>query len=87
MINYDVIIVGAGPAGLFAANELSPKKKVLLIDAGVDLSEGIWLGNNISNQFTLKVTTNSRILRAEIEPGFGYTIKRGSAILTKFLSE
>ena len=54
---------------------------------GVDLSEGIWLGNNISNQFTFKVTTNSRILRAEIEPGFGYTIKRGKAILTKFLSE
>ena len=54
---------------------------------GVDLSEGIWIGNNISNQFTFKVTTNSRILRAEINPGFGYVIKRGSAVLTKFLSE
>lgn len=38
-MNYDVIVVGAGPAGLFVANELAPKKKVLLIDAGVDLSE------------------------------------------------
>lgn len=39
MENYDIVIVGAGPAGLFAANQLSSKKKVLLIDAGADLSE------------------------------------------------
>ncbi len=52
---------------------------------GIDLSEGIWLGNGISNQFTLKVTTNSRILRAEVEPGFGYCIIKGKAILIKLI--
>lgn len=38
-MNYDVVIIGAGPAGLFAANSLAPTKKVLLIDAGADLKE------------------------------------------------
>lgn len=39
MMNYDVVIVGSGPAGMFAANRLAPKKRILLLDAGVDLSE------------------------------------------------
>ena len=37
MENYDVIIVGAGPAGIFTALELdkiSPKMKVLMVDSG-----------------------------------------------------
>ena len=55
--------------------------------SSVDLSEGIWLGNGIANQFTLKVTTNSRVLRAEVSPGFGYVIKKGKAALTKLMSD
>ncbi len=35
---YDVIIIGAGPAGLFAAHELKGKK-VLIIDKGRDISK------------------------------------------------
>lgn len=51
-----------------------------------DLSEGVWIGNGIGNQFTLKVTTAARILRAEIEPGFGYNIHKGKATLIKLLT-
>ena len=39
-MKYDIVIVGAGPAGIFAAYELtlkSPKAKVLLIDKGHDI--------------------------------------------------
>lgn len=39
MTNYDVIIVGSGPAGIYACYELVKKsnKKVLLIDKGLDI--------------------------------------------------
>ena len=53
----------------------------------VDLAEGIWIGNGISNQFTLKVTTASRILREEVQEGFGYIIVKGKAALMKLMSD
>lgn len=35
---YDVVIVGAGPTGMFAALELMKSgKKVAIVEAGVDL--------------------------------------------------
>lgn len=37
MEQYDIIVVGAGPAGIFTAlelNKLSPEKKVLVVDSG-----------------------------------------------------
>ncbi|MBR2828444.1 MAG: hypothetical protein IKE70_04360, partial [Bacilli bacterium] len=55
--------------------------------SSIDLSEGIWLGNGIGNQFTLKVTTNSRVLRAEVQPGFGYCINKGKAVLMKLITD
>jgi len=44
-LTYDVIIVGAGPAGIFTALELTKKKKlkVLILEKGKDLEERICL--------------------------------------------
>ena len=39
-MDYDVIVVGAGPAGLFFAYEMMKKSsnaKVLIIDRGLDI--------------------------------------------------
>ena len=44
-------------------------------------------GNGIANQFTLKVTTNPRVLRADVDPGFGYIIEKGKATLIKLMSD
>ena len=39
-MKFDVIILGAGPAGLFAAEKLSGKNlRVLIIDKGKDIND------------------------------------------------
>ena len=52
-----------------------------------DLSEGMWIGNGINNQFTIKTSTSSRVLRAEVEPNFGWVVEKGKANLVKFIEE
>jgi flavin-dependent dehydrogenase len=38
--DYDVVIIGAGPAGMFAADELADSDlRVLVIDSGQDIDE------------------------------------------------
>ena len=41
-MNYDVIIVGAGPAGIFTAYELKkqkPEAKILLVESGKSIDK------------------------------------------------
>lgn len=76
---YDVIVVGAGPAGLWAALELARTSKVLLIEAVRRLHDT----RNISNGF-MGGSAKSDV-RLFIEPGFGGQIN-DIKIIEYFLS-
>jgi uncharacterized FAD-dependent dehydrogenase len=41
LMDYDVLIIGAGPAGIFAANELADNMKVVVVDKGRGLDHRI----------------------------------------------
>ena len=48
-------------------------------------SDGIWVGNGISDQYILKLGRLTNALYSEILPPFGYTVKRGKATLVKLI--
>ncbi len=52
----------------------------------VELTDAIWIGNGINNQFTIKVTTAARLLKVELAPGFGYIVNKGKAQVIKLLA-
>lgn len=52
----------------------------------VSLSDGIWIGNGISEQYQLKLATTTQEMRREIDDNFGYVIRKGKATLIKLLS-
>lgn len=49
-------------------------------------NQGIWIGNGVSEQYTIKISKITRELQQDLEPGFGYIVKRGVPVLTKFLT-
>lgn len=49
-------------------------------------NQGIWIGSGIAEQYTLKISKITRELQQEVDPGFGYVVKRGIPVLTKFLT-
>lgn len=53
----------------------------------VNNANGIWFGNGINDQFSLKVSQKTKEMREEIDDSFGFVIKRGKPELIKFVSE
>ena len=50
-------------------------------------TKGIWIGNGMGTQYTLKSTLSSRILSTKLEKNFGYYIDGNTTVLVKFISE
>lgn len=48
-------------------------------------SEGIWVGDGIADQYTLKIGKLTSSLYSELPPHFGYLVKRGKTILVKLI--
>lgn len=52
----------------------------------VSNNHGIWIGDGISEQYTLKLSKNPKYIKDEIGNRFGYSIKKGNPILIKVIS-
>ena len=50
-------------------------------------TKGVWVGNGISGQYTLKSALSSRLLSAKIDKYFGYYVDGNTTVLVKFISE
>ena len=80
-MNYAVyFIVGSGVTGL---KEFAYDKWYKKHTSG---SDGIWVGNGISDQYQLKIGKISSDMRQEIGNDFGFAVNKGTAIKMKLLS-
>ena len=50
-------------------------------------TKGLWLGNGMSTQYTLKSTLTSRVLGAKLDKNFGYYVDGNTTVLVKYISE
>lgn len=50
-------------------------------------TKGVWVGNGMGTQYTLKSTLTSRVLSAKIEKNFGYYVDGNTTVLVKFITE
>ena len=53
----------------------------------VNLSDGIWIGDGINDQFTLKVSVRTDEVRESVDDDFCFVLKRGKPVLVKYVRE
>ncbi len=89
MMDYaesDIIIIGAGPAGLSAAYELSkqPNLKIAIIEASVAPGGGAWLGGQLFSSMIVRKPANSLLDELEIEydDKGNYVVVKHAALFT-----
>jgi len=52
----------------------------------VSNNHGIWIGDGIADQYTIKLSKNPKYIKEDIGNKFGYSIKKGNPTLIKVLS-
>ena len=52
----------------------------------VSNNHGVWIGDGIADQYTIKLSKNPKYIKEEIGNHFGYSIKKGNPLLIKVLS-
>ena len=79
----NIIVINATSNNIFINNT---KKNRYFNDVNnVNTSQGIWIGNGIADQFSLKINSISKEMRQEIPESFCYVIKRGKPDLVKYV--
>ena len=53
----------------------------------VNLNYGIWIGNGINDQFTMKVNQKTPEMRSQVSDDFCFVINKGKAEFVKYISE
>lgn len=48
-------------------------------------TDGIWIGNGISEQYQLKAAKTTAEMRADVEDGFGFVLEKGKSLMVKLL--